>query len=187
MEDYTKEYYQAINKEEEPQAKALAEVLEHIYHPQTVADIGCGTGLYLEPFGLSVQTKNGFELSESAMAEDVRRTPNISKFDLTEEHNTGWRYDLVLCLEVLEHIGSEFADRVVENLAFFGDTLIVTAAPPGQAGLNHVNCQPQEYWNEKFAIQGYKRDYRTEYQIVAHLVKFPHTVWIIRNLMVYQR
>ena len=33
--------------------------------------------------------------------------------------------------------------------------VVFTAAPPGQDGHHHVNCQPQSYWLSKFLARGY--------------------------------
>ena len=67
--------------------------------------------------------------------------------------------DLVLCTEVAEHMAPEHAGRLVSVLCDGGAPWIVfTAAPPGQGGLDHVNEQEQEYWIEKFAARGYRRE-----------------------------
>jgi SAM-dependent methyltransferase len=186
MEAYTTEYYQALNREEAPQAQALAQALTDLYHPKSVIDLGCGTGLYLEPFDCD---KGGVDISETAFDDQVRRIDRrlLGLDDLTIPRTVYLQYDLALCLEVVEHIGAEHADNLVGNLYQYADTIVMTAAPPGQAGLNHVNCQPQPYWEEKFSAHGFKRDYHDEYQIILRVSQVPHTVWIIRNLMVYKQ
>lgn len=189
MEEYTKEYYQALNNEEREQAENLAIAIKSLYHPRSIADVGCGTGLYLAPFVGSAEI-SGFDVSDAAFEDGVRQIDRerMHKLDLSKPD--AWKYvrfDVAMCLEVLEHIGNENVEHLVDNVSEFSDTLIVTAAPPGQAGLNHVNCQPQDYWDEKFAKRGFIRDYHDEYQIVKQIHSGQHTIWAIRNLMVYKR
>lgn len=187
MEKYTVDYYKSINEEEAPQAKKLGELLQKMYKPvESVVDIGCGTGLYLKEFkGIQY----GFDISEDAFDETVIQVQRnlVDIRDLTKPMNVPLKSSLALCLEVVEHIGDENVDILVENLCKWSDLIVMTASPPGQAGLNHVNCQPQKYWDEKFEAMGYRRDYHDEYQIVSELDKIPHTTWIIRNLMVYKK
>ena len=35
------------------------------------------------------------------------------------------------------------------------DSVFFSAAEPGQNGVGHINCQPMEYWTEKFVEKGY--------------------------------
>lgn len=185
MDDYTVDYYRSLNTEEAPQAQALAQVLTQLYHPKSVIDLGCGTGLYLAPFDCA---KRGLDVSLEAFKPEVCQAAKCMCYrDLSQPIEYPQKYDLALCLEVVEHIGSEHADTLVENICRSSDTIILTAAPPGQAGLNHVNCQPQAYWEAKFAAHGLKRDYHDECAIVVFVSRTPHTFWLIRNLMVFKR
>lgn len=186
MENYSKEYYKSINKDESAQAKALGEILIKLYRPNSVVDIGCGTGLYLSQFKC---IQYGFDISPDAFDPEVIQVERglVDIRDLTQPMNVNIKSDLAICLEVVEHIGSENADILIENISKWSDTIVMTAAPPGQAGLNHVNCQPMSYWEEKMAKYGFKRDYHDEYQVVSHVAATPHTVWIIRNLMIFKK
>ena len=63
--------------------------------------------------------------------------------------------DLVHCVVVVEHISESYIDNLMDTLCN-GSIVMMTHALPGQSGHYHVNCQPPEYWIEKFA----NRDYR---------------------------
>jgi glycosyltransferase involved in cell wall biosynthesis len=65
------------------------------------------------------------------------------------------RYDLVVCLEVAEHIDAQFADTVVDNCVRHADLILFSAAMPGQQGFRHINEQPPRYWAERFRRHGY--------------------------------
>ena len=56
------------------------------------------------------------------------------------------KFDLVLSLEVAEHLPSECAEAFVESLVNLGPVILFSAAIPYQGGENHVNEQWPEYW-----------------------------------------
>lgn len=62
--------------------------------------------------------------------------------------------DLVISIEVAEHIAEEFVDHYLDTLAN-GRIVCMTAALPDQDGHHHVNCQPSQYWIEKMTTRGY--------------------------------
>jgi 2-polyprenyl-3-methyl-5-hydroxy-6-metoxy-1,4-benzoquinol methylase len=98
-------------------------------------------------------------------------------------------FEVVLCLEVLEHIPEEAEDIVCETMArHTGRWLIATAAPPGQKGRQHVNLKPLPYWIEKLSalnlrhepemVTRWQSDWRTAgvlYYFVDNLMIFHHS------------
>lgn len=63
-------------------------------------------------------------------------------------------YSLAWSVEFLEHVEERFLPNVFS--AFLRcDAAFVTHALPGKYGHHHVNCQPQEYWVEKFREYGF--------------------------------
>ncbi|NJK83678.1 MAG: hypothetical protein HC912_07540 [Saprospiraceae bacterium] len=65
-------------------------------------------------------------------------------------------FDLVLSLEVAEHLAETSADIFIENLVKHGNTILFSAAIPGQGGLRHLNEQYPSYWLKKFKQHGYE-------------------------------
>lgn len=139
------EYYSQIEQEETPQAVRLAEYLTAKYSPESVIDLGCATGLYLKPFS-SASRRVGVEQSFQACY--MGQVP-ILQDDITNPMCRYGEFDLVICLEVLEHIPADRASdaikTIVSCLAPHG-RIIFSAAIPGQGGEGHINCQPKEYW-----------------------------------------
>lgn len=64
------------------------------------------------------------------------------------------RTDLVVCLEVAEHlpIGQETA--LVEYLIDCGDTILFAGGVPGQGGVGHINLRPHDFWLDLFKNKG---------------------------------
>ena len=65
--------------------------------------------------------------------------------------------DFVNCVEVVEHIEEKYVNNLMDTLCN-GKYVLITHAFPGQDGWHHVNCQPSEYWIEKFSNRGYTFD-----------------------------
>ena len=66
------------------------------------------------------------------------------------------RFDLVMTLEVAEHLSGERARSFVEDLIRLSDTVLFSAAVPGQGGIHHVNEQHMIYWIELFGGYDYE-------------------------------
>ena len=65
------------------------------------------------------------------------------------------RFDLVMCLEVAEHLPGARAASLVEELCRLGDVILFSAAIPFQGGTGHVNEQWPEFWALHFRSHGY--------------------------------
>ena len=75
--------------------------------------------------------------------------PESPPFDLKR------KFDLVISLEVAEHLHESSAAGFISSLVKHGDTIIFSAAIPGQGGQNHLNEQWMKYWIDLFAVHGY--------------------------------
>jgi len=115
----------------------------------------------------------------------VENCSSIDIQDLTEgytpPHND---FDLVLCLETLEHIPKESEDKAVELISKLGDILLISAAPPNQGGTHHVNEQPKEHWINQFTERGF--EFRKQ---LTEQVKDELSFSDVRkdNLLIFQR
>jgi hypothetical protein len=52
---------------------------------------------------------------------------------------------MVTSFEVAEHIPERLEDRYVDMLCLLGNLIVISAATPGQGGMDHVNEQPHAY------------------------------------------
>jgi len=76
--------------------------------------------------------------------------------DLAVPFDLGRVYDLVVSLEVAEHLPASAAEDFVASLVRHGSLVLFSAAIPGQGGTGHLNEQWQIYWVEAFARHGYR-------------------------------
>jgi hypothetical protein len=130
--------------------------------PQACADLGCGLGGYCKVFNaFGWKIIHGFEGTEGIKTIAVWH--NIFTIDLslpiTAEAFKG-SYDLVLCLEVGEHIPQEREQTFIDNICHFASKDIVLSwAIPGQySASGHVNCRPNDYVISELAKRGFILD-----------------------------
>ena len=124
--------------------------------PNTVIDVGCGVGTWL-----AVVAENGVvdvwgidgDYVDTALLQipEERFLPH----DLTKPIHLERRFDLVLCLEVAEHLPADSAPTLIDSLVSLGPVILFSAAIPYQGGTHHVNEQWPEYWARHFAARGY--------------------------------
>jgi SAM-dependent methyltransferase len=153
---YDYDYYKEVEVRAVRSADVMAASILSDLHPQTVVDVGCGTGVLLEALRRSGCQVLGLEYSEAALQYCRDRGLNVRKFDLERDIFTDMQvFDVASSMEVAEHLPKESADRYVELLTRLSSVIVFTAARPGQGGTDHVNEQPQSYWISKFNARGF--------------------------------
>jgi hypothetical protein len=102
----------------------------------------------------------GFEPSEAALKIARSKAIEATELDLKQpiDRLEVRRADVVISTEVAEHLLARFAETFVEYLCQTADTVVMTAATPGQGATGHVNEQPNEYWIEKFRGRDFEYD-----------------------------
>jgi hypothetical protein len=126
---------------------------------KSVYDCGCAIGDYVNGFNARRLMADGFEGSEAVLPHVV--DPNVFIRDLRIPIEAP-PHDLCMSFEVAEHIETEYANVYVRNLCYLSDNVLITAAPPGQLGVGHVNCQYQSYWIDLFK----KLDFCIDHHII---------------------
>jgi SAM-dependent methyltransferase len=127
--------------------------------PKTVLDAGCAKGFLVAALRERGVDAHGFDLSEVAIADapDTAK-PYVRVGSLTEPIDG--RYDLVTCIEVIEHLDPTDAPRAVANLCRASDRVLLSSTPGDRHEPTHVNVQPPERWSQLFASNGLFRDFR---------------------------
>ena len=138
-------------------AKPVCEAINSVLEPESVIDVGCAIGDYVQYWRNSLGVyAMGIEGSKAACPYFV--CDGIVVSDLRQKINVWLRADLVVSFEVFEHIELEYTDQFLINLTKMSDKILASAAAIGQGGHYHVNCQPREYWIEKMEGLKYKYD-----------------------------
>jgi SAM-dependent methyltransferase len=125
--------------------------------PGTVLDAGCAMGFLVEALHDRGVDSFGVAISEYAIQnirQDIQPTCWVGK--VTDSFPQ--RYDLVICIEVLEHIPPDESEQAVENLCRHTDDILFSSTPLDYKEATHLNVQPPEYWGELFARHRFFRD-----------------------------
>jgi SAM-dependent methyltransferase len=137
----------------------VADAIVAQLNPRTVLDAGCAKGFLVAALRERGVDAVGFDLSEVAVeAAPEAARGHVRVGSLTEPIEG--RYDLVTCIEVIEHLDPADAARAVGNLAAASDTVLLSSTPGDRDEPTHVNVQPPERWSQLFAGHGMFRDFR---------------------------
>ena len=160
-------------------------------HPQTVLDAGCAMGYLvaaLRDRGVEVYGIDISEYAVSKVREDVR--PFCRVGSLTEEFpaDLPQRYDLIVTIEVLEHLYAEDGKKAIANLCKCADTVLFSSTPDDFEERTHVNVQQREYWARLFFEQGFTDDinYRPRY-LTPYASLFRKNTDMVRQIEDYER
>jgi SAM-dependent methyltransferase len=135
----------------------VADGLIRDFHPTSVLDAGCALGFLVETLRKRGVEADGFDISEFAISQvDESIAPHCRVATLTDPIER--RYDLITCIEVLEHLPPEQADAAVANLCSATDLIVMSSTPGDYGEPTHLNVMQPEAWAVKFAQNGFYRD-----------------------------
>ncbi|MCU1258355.1 MAG: hypothetical protein JWO80_1240 [Bryobacterales bacterium] len=137
-------------------AREIVPLVLDTLHPASVIDVGCGIGTWLSVFmehGIEdvLGTDNGWVRKELLQIPEKR----FLQQDLEKHFSLPRKFDLVISIEVAEHLAPGCAETFVETLTGLGSIVLFSAAVPYQGGVHHVNEQWPEYWAGLFRERGY--------------------------------
>ncbi|MDB5357476.1 MAG: hypothetical protein JWN24_3929 [Phycisphaerales bacterium] len=139
-------------------AREIIPLLFKFVRPQSVVDVGCGLGAWLAIFGEhGVTNVAGIDVNYIDRSKLMIRNEQFFPFDLSKRFSLDRRFDLVISLEVAEHLPASSAEGFVSSLVSLGKLVLFSAAIPGQGGTNHLNEQWPSYWEMRFLEHGYER------------------------------
>lgn len=123
---------------------------------RSVIDVGCGMGAWLSAcLESGVEEITGLDGGYVDINKLLIPRERFIPSDLARGMSHRGRYDLVISLEVAEHLPASRAAGFVQDLVELGPVILFSAAIPGQGGTHHVNEQWPEYWRDLFARHDY--------------------------------
>ncbi len=153
---YSKEFYKSLLTGSQQSAREIIPLIMEMVQPKSVVDVGCGTGGWLAVFKeLGIQDYLGIdgEYVDPKMLQIPQE--KFLAFDLKQPLPIEKKFDLVVSLEVAEHLPLEVAEMFVNSLTHMGEVVLFSAAIPFQGGVGHINEQWPDYWVNIFQKQGY--------------------------------
>src|SRR6266516_1334201 len=153
---YTAKFYRELESTRQSAAEILPIIIE-LLKPSSIVDIGCGSGHWLAAAAeLGVTDILGIDGNWVKKTQLAIPSEKFIAHDLSTTLNLDRRFDLTLSLEVAEHLPQSAAGTFVQNLCSAADTVMFSAAIPGQGGRHHVNEQWPGYWADLFQGCGYQ-------------------------------
>ena len=133
----------------------VATQIVHQFSPQTALDAGCAIGMLVEALRNYGVAAEGFDISEYAVSQvPDHLKPYVSIDNVLNPNAVTKHYDVIICIEVLEHLSEAEADVAIANLSRWGNTVVFSSTPDDFSEPTHVNVQKPGYWIERFAQHG---------------------------------
>lgn len=175
--NYTEDFYNYHKEEARRSAKEIVPLVLEMIPCKNVVDVGCGNGTWLKVF-------QEYGVEEILGVDGDYVTPDILVipkekflyFNLQTPLQLNQQFDLVVSLEVAEHLSAECAEIFIDSLTSLGKVILFSAAVPYQGGINHINEQWPDYWVKLFQ----KKDY-----LVIDCIR--KKVWNNDNIAYYYR
>ena len=157
MQPYTETFYNSQKEGSRRSAEAIVPLVLDLIQPQSVVDVGCGVGTWLSVFK-RLGVEDVFGIDGEHVDRSMLEIPGeqFLALDLSRPIQIDRPFDLVVSLEVAEHIPKQCAKTFVESLTKLGPIILFSAAIPFQGGTCHVNEQWPEYWANYFRENGYE-------------------------------
>lgn len=155
-----------------PLFRAMAEYIDTTIKPKKVLDAGCAKGFLVEALRDRGIEAFGVDISEYAISEvrpDVRAYCRVGSLVMPlSEH-----YDLITCIEVLEHMTEEEAKHAIANICKNTNDVLFSSSPDDFDEPTHVTVRPRSFWVERFADAGFSLDADCDARVIApHAMRF---------------
>jgi cyclopropane fatty-acyl-phospholipid synthase-like methyltransferase len=123
----------------------------------SVVDFGCGNAKYAKY--IKEQSKIDVDAFDGNPHVSDITEGFASLLDLSKDFDLSKKYDVVISLEVAEHIPKQYEETYVNNLVNHCEKMIIISwAKIGQGGKGHVNEQNSEYVVDLFGDMGFYLD-----------------------------
>jgi SAM-dependent methyltransferase len=157
LQAYTREFFAQHHDGSVYSAQRLLPIVFDLIRPQSVIDVGCGTGTWLSVAQqLGVIDFIGLDGDYVDRAMMLIPEEKFIPCDLNRPLPVDRLFDMAICVEVVEHLPAFAAPEIVAELVRVAPVIIFSAAVPGQGGCNHLNEQWPEYWQSLFALHSYR-------------------------------
>jgi SAM-dependent methyltransferase len=156
MNSYTKQYYESVLNGSRSSAREIVPIILKLIDPKSVVDVGCGNGDWLSVFReFGIEEVLGIDGDWVDVRELKIPVDRFRSVDLKSPFKVEEQFDLVISLEVAEHIAGVSADTFIESLSRLSSVILFSAAIPHQGGTGHINEQWPDYWVRYFQIKDY--------------------------------
>jgi SAM-dependent methyltransferase len=136
---------------------AIADRIVRELRPKRVLDAGCAKGFLVEELRKRGVEAFGIDVSEYAISKVHESVAGFCSMGSLTDPFDG-RYDLITCVEVVEHMPATDAAVAISHMTDATDRLLLSTSPFDYAEPTHVNVQPPEQWSALLASRDFVRD-----------------------------
>lgn len=148
----------------------IADEIVRSLRPTRVFDAGCAMGMLVESLwdrGVQAWGADISSFSIGSVRPDMQAYCRLAS--ITEPF--GGTFDLITCIEVLEHIPEKDAWLAVEQMTSAAGTILFSSTPDDFTEPTHINVHPILYWLNLFERYGFEPDLIYDAGFVA-----PHAI-----------
>ena len=135
----------------------VADEIVRTLKPTTLLDAGCAMGMLVESLRARGVDAQGVDISDYAISQVPRELEPFCRVGSITEPLEG-RFDIVTCIEVLEHIPPQDSQLALHALTQVSDTILFSSTPDAFEEPSHVNIRPVREWLALFADLGFQPD-----------------------------
>jgi SAM-dependent methyltransferase len=135
----------------------IADAIVRDLRPTSVLDAGCAMGFLVEALRARGVEAWGIDISKYAISqahESVREYCQVGSLTDPLSHH----YDLIVSIEVLEHIPAAEGSTAIASLCAATDRLLLSTTPDEYGEATHLNVQSPEVWSAALAREGFLRE-----------------------------
>ena len=181
---YDEDFYKARHAETNYSAQRIVEIVRnHIPGISSAIDLGCGVGTFLLAWKSAGAIKiKGVEGSWLNKANLLIPHDDFEYVDLEQAFLHNDQYDIVICLEVAEHLSAQSGENLIKTICTLSDLVLFSAAIPFQGGIGHLNEAWPSYWAHLFSKYGF-----FPYDVIRQEIWSDERIpfWYRQNIMLY--
>ena len=160
-ETYDADFYEAHRQYSQKGAPFFAKFIKDHFGKdgvvKSICDLGCGTGIFITDFLKDADVVRGVDFSVGATKTLDIPVENYVDADLTKPLPFKEHFDVVVSIEVWEHLMSQFEAQYIENvMSLTPNYLVISCAPPHQWGRHHYSPHEPAYMRELIESKGYE-------------------------------
>ncbi len=135
----------------------IAERIVKELEPKSVLDAGCAWGFLVEALRSRGVEAWGVDVSKYAISNVHESIKDYCKVgSIVDPFEC--KYDLIVNIEVLEHMQTADAVKAIGNFCNASDRVLFSSTPFDYTEATHINVQSPEYWSKEFALQGFYKE-----------------------------
>src|SRR5687768_15203370 len=154
----------------------IADEIIRALQPRNVFDAGCAWGFLVEAFWDRGVEAHGIDISEYAISNVRSDMKGYCSVGSVAEPIRGGPYDLVTCIEVLEHVTDAESRLAIQQMVGATSCILLSSTPDDFEEKTHINVHPVLHWLKLFADHGFYPDLLFDASFLA-----PHAVLLRRR------